>query len=148
MKLKDHFEMVGLVAVVVSLGLLVFEIQQTRLALEAQTYENRAFQAINYFAELMQHEDLPELLVTDKPIDELTRRERFKKSILIRNNKIDYDNDHYQYQRGFLDEEFYKRNTVPGIRRSAPIWRQFGYTEERQAFKDEVDRILNETKED
>ena len=41
----------------------------------------------------------------------------------------DYDNLYFQYQRGYLDEEFYKKRIEPSIRSMAPWWEKFGISE-------------------
>ena len=58
--------------------------------------------------------------------------------------KVDVDNEHYQYENGFLDPGFYNGVTVPMIRDYAPIWRDFGIGEGRPEFRREVDRILTD----
>ena len=57
---------------------------------------------------------------------------------------IDLDNEHYQFQIGFLDPEFYENDTVSGIILFAPTWRRLGMREARKEFREEVDRILAE----
>jgi hypothetical protein len=56
--------------------------------------------------------------------------------------RTDLDNEHYQYENGFLDPDFYRTTTVPGIKSDAPRWRALGIREPRASFSSEVDRIL------
>ncbi len=56
--------------------------------------------------------------------------------------RTDLDNEHYQYQNGFLDPDFYETTTKREIKAYAPHWRAFGVAEPRQQFTEEVDRIL------
>jgi hypothetical protein len=58
--------------------------------------------------------------------------------------RTDLDNEHYQYQNGFLDPDFYHTTTEPEIKAFAPHWRVFGILEPRQQFTEEVDRILSD----
>jgi hypothetical protein len=54
------------------------------------------------------------------------------------------DNHYYQYQKGFLDQEYYDKSFTANIRLAAPMWRAVGIEEYRSSFKAEVDRILAE----
>ena len=56
--------------------------------------------------------------------------------------RIDLDNEHFQFQSGFLDSGFYYGETVYWIKDAAPKWRALGLLSPRPAFRDEVDRIL------
>jgi hypothetical protein len=56
--------------------------------------------------------------------------------------RTDLDNEHYQYQNGFLDLDFYETTTKREIKAYAPHWRAFGVPEPRQQFSEEVERIL------
>lgn len=56
--------------------------------------------------------------------------------------RTDLDNEHYQYQNGFLDPDFYETTTKREIKAFAPHWRDFGVPEPRRQFTEEVDRIL------
>ena len=76
--------------------------------------------------------------------DTLTPTEREVAMSLLRAWMIDIDNEHYQYNNGFLDEDFYHRDTVATIQTFAPLWRKFGIYESRPEFRAEIDRILVE----
>ena len=54
------------------------------------------------------------------------------------------DNIHYQYQNGFLDQEYYDEAFVANVKMAAPKWRAVGIREYRSSFAAEVDRILAE----
>ena len=54
------------------------------------------------------------------------------------------DNIHYQYEKGFFDQDYYETSFVAIVRMAAPKWRAAGVTENRSSFKVEVDRILAE----
>jgi hypothetical protein len=58
----------------------------------------------------------------------------------------DYDNLFYQYQRGYLDEEFYEYRIARSIRVFAPWWQKLGIYESgnrRPSFQQEIDRALS-----
>jgi hypothetical protein len=56
--------------------------------------------------------------------------------------RTDLDNEHYQYQNGFLDPDFYETTTKREIKRNTPYWSAFGIPEPRRQFSEEVERIL------
>lgn len=145
-KWRDWFELIALIAVVGSLLALVVELRQTQVALRAQAYQARAFDGIGWNMELAQDaviRDIQERL--DDPAFDPASLESSEWSIakrLINIVRIDLDNEHYQFQSGFLDSGFYYGETVERIRASAPIWREMGIVSPRQEFRAEVDRIL------
>ncbi len=59
----------------------------------------------------------------------------------------DYDNLFYQYQRGYLDEEFYRYRVEAAINSIAPLWKKLGTYEggdRRPSFDAEIQRIMSE----
>lgn len=50
----------------------------------------------------------------------------------------------YQYQQGFLDEEYYRGSFRERVARLAPIWQALNVTGRRPSFVDEIERILAE----
>ena len=143
-KWKDIAELIALVAIVGSLIAVVIELQQTQAALQAQTYQDRAFDAIDWHMDVAINPQLG--IVFDDDIDpaNLTPTEHTILLNLMYTTMIDADNEHYQYQRGFIDDEFYYGDTTQTIAILGPVWRKFGIREPRPVFRDEVDRILSE----
>ncbi|MBW2498390.1 MAG: hypothetical protein JRF61_14045 [Deltaproteobacteria bacterium] len=142
-KWKDLAELVALVAVVGSLVLVVIELRQTQAALQAQTYQDRAFDSIAFNLALAELDiDLPRLVRDWRPGD-LAPQELRNARRIMRAMMIDLDNEYFQYRHGFLDEDFYTNTTVRQLRRFAPIWRRLGMPEPREAFRGEVDRVLS-----
>ena len=145
-KWRDVAELIALVAVVGSLIAVVTELRQTQAALQAQTYQDRAFDAIEWHMEIAKD---PRLTISGLVLDSfdpanLTPAEHEIAKSIVRTILIDADNEHYQYQRGFLDEDFYHGDTVDTIERFGPVWRKSGIRESRHDFRVEVDRILSE----
>jgi len=139
---RDIAEIVALLAVVGSLLAVVAELRQTQAALTAQTYQARAFDAIALNLEMATN---PELMMLSADFDpgSMTDVELRTATRLYTAFRIDLDNDHFQYQSGFLDEGFYSGSTVNEIKTFAPIWRKLGVREARAEFRAEVDRILS-----
>ncbi len=140
-KWKDIAELVALVAVVASLIAVVVELRQTQAALQAQTYQARAFDAIGFWLDMAQDLEL-ERLPTDVDPRSLTEEEFKRAQRLYTAIRIDLDNEYYQYRNGFLDSGFYLGSTVLEIKTAAPVWRKLGVVEPGVEFTAEVDRIL------
>jgi hypothetical protein len=51
----------------------------------------------------------------------------------------------YQYQQGFLDEEYYRDSFRERVRRLAPIWKALGVTGSRRSFSEEMERIIQDS---
>ena len=147
-KWRDWIELIALIAVVGSLLALVLELRQTQTAMRAQAYQARAFDGIAWNLESAKNNVIRELQDklgdTTFDLETLTPTERSIAVRLINIVRIDLDNEHFQYQSGFLDPGFYHGETVPRIRENAPIWRKFEITSPRPEFRAEVDRILRE----
>lgn len=143
-KWKDAAEFVALLAVVGSLIAVIIELRQTQDALQAQTYQDRAFDAIDLSIELAKDPALNAIYQDGFNGEELSQAESFAAENMLYIELIDLDNEHYQYQREFLDQDYYFGDTVLQIAKMAPLWREFGIRESRLEFRLEVDRILSE----
>ena len=54
----------------------------------------------------------------------------------------DYDNLFYQYQQGYLDEEFYRTRIESSIKRIAPMWMKMDFLNRlRPSFVAEIERL-------
>jgi hypothetical protein len=143
---KDFAELVALIAVVGGLAAVVVELRQTQSALSAQAYQTRALDVINAMLELSANPERA-ILVSDYldgrlTIDAASQEEVSQLRSHFYMRRTDLDNEHYQYQHGFLDPDFYETTTKREIKAHAPHWRAFGIPEPRQQFSEEVDRIL------
>ena len=143
---KDIAEIVALAAVVGGLIAIVVELRQTQSALRAQAYQSRAIDVINAMRTYSANPELEMLLnnVFTKELDVESaspkEQSRLRSHFYLR--RTDLDNEHYQFQNGFLDPDFYHTTTEREIKAFAPYWRAFGIPEPRQQFAVEVDRIL------
>jgi hypothetical protein len=147
---KDIAELVGIAAIVASLIALTLELRQTQLALSATTYQARALDSIadNRYA-IESNYLLPLLVKTDRgsdsdAIDELSEIDQVRLRRYFNSEMADLDNEYYQYVNGFLDSGFFEDVTMRGIRRTAPLWRAYGMTEQRREFREFVDSVLEE----
>jgi len=53
-----------------------------------------------------------------------------------------WDNMFFQYQQGFIDEEYYRDSFRERVRRLAPTWRALNVTGARGSFNVEIENIL------
>ena len=109
---KDTAELVALVAVIGSLIAVVYELRQTQAALRAQTYQERAIDAISTHFTLATNPGIapPGFYTGELDVDAMSASERESFLPLMYTIMIDADNEHYQYQNG---------GALPNISRSA-----------------------------
>ena len=55
-----------------------------------------------------------------------------------------WDNMHYQYQQGCLDQEYYEDAFKDRVVRLAPTWQALGLTSRRRSFFAEIERLSRE----
>ena len=116
---KDLVELVALIAVIGGLAAVVVELRQTQSALSAQAYQTRALEVINAMLELSAHPELA-ILVNDYldgrlAIDTASPEEQSQLFSHFYLRRTDLDNEHYQYQNGFLDPDFYETTTCAAL---------------------------------
>ena len=143
-EVRTTIELVGIFAVVGSLLLLTWEISQNRKLALAQAYENRSQAASQHFIQLRDSpyfKEMSLMLAADASESEVTKQ---RKKTYLRWWMNVNDNIHYQYQNGFLDQEYYDEAFVANVKMAAPKWRAVGIREYRSSFAAEVDRILAE----
>jgi hypothetical protein len=56
-----------------------------------------------------------------------------------------WDNMFFQYEQGYLDEEYYRDSFRERVRRLAPIWDALEITGSRRSFAEEIQRIMQES---
>ena len=142
------------VGVVIGLALLVIELNQNSELVRAQIHQARSD---NYVSDGMALADSEFLLpayekladaggITDpNSLDALDPTERARVRRYVQARHADYDNLYYQYQLGYLDEQFYRSRVVNSIRRMTPIWTEFGMIDDgTPEFFAEIERINSE----
>ena len=145
---RETAELLTLLAVVGSLIAIVMELRQTQAALSAQAYQARAFDAIETNRMMLGDRDrelqalLSQIEATALQSINPSDRDVLFTWFFIR--RTDLDNEHYQFEHGYLDADFYQTTTEPETKAAAPYWRQLGIAEPRQSFTAEVDRILTD----
>ncbi len=160
MELGALGEFVGAIAVVVTLAYLAAQIRHNtrvmekneRLAL-AQTYQMRADALQTMLVEAADSEHIgpiitkltnagyPDDLASLDALNEIERG-RFRQWQIAQ--QTHWDNMYFQYQQGFLDEEYYRDSFRARVLRLAPVWEALNVTGSRQSFSEEIDRIMAE----
>ncbi len=153
-------EFVGAIAVVATLVYLAIQVRHSKEAMEgntksmdesrklamAQEYQARATITEQSFQLLADSTYLPSVMLKyqEGGGDALTPEEQFRVSRFYMGLRVRFDNLYYQYQLGFLDEQYYKAN-ANFIRNVAPVWADLEVTAAiRPAFQEEIERILSE----
>ena len=154
-------EFVGAIAVVVTLVYLAVQIRQNTRAMEegrrlalAQTYQMRADGLQNMLVHAADSEFIGPIIVrlteegypTDiSALDRLSAedRGRFRQWHIAQHTH--WDSMFYQYQQGFLEEEYYEHAFKERVRRLAPTWKALGVMQGRESFTAEIERLLAES---
>lgn len=153
-------EFLGSIAVLATLVYLSVQIRQNtksmneskKLAL-AQTYQMRAdaLQAMLVQAADSEHigpiitrltgAGYPENVAA---LDTLSQEERGRFRQWQIAQQTHWDNMFFQYQQGFIDEEYYRDSFRERVRRLAPTWKALHVSGGRRSFIDEIEDILAE----
>ena len=153
-------EFLGSIAVLATLVYLSVQIRQNtrgmdeskKLAL-AQTYQLRsdALQMMLVHAADSEHigpiiakltgAGYPEKISALEQLSDV-ERQRFRLWQIAQ--ETHWDNMFFQYQQGFIDEEYYRDSFRRRVRRLAPTWKALNVAIARQSFDAEIDSILTE----
>ncbi len=160
MELGALGEFVGAIAVVVTLGYLAIQIRQNTRAMQesrrlalAQTYQMRADALQEMLVRAAESEHIAPIITKltsvgypddVRSLDQLSPIERGRFRLWQIAQQTHWDNLFYQYQQGFLDEEYYHDSFRARVRRLAPIWSALGVTGSRRSFEEEMARIVAE----
>ena len=153
-------EMVSALAVVVTLIYLAKQIKQNTHAMEegrrlalAQTYQMRsdALQAMLVQAADSEHIGPIIIKLTGlgypedvAALDGLSDSERRRFRMWHIAQQTHWDNMHYQFQQGYLDNEYYEDAFKDRVVRLAATWKALGLTSGRRSFFAEIERLSRE----
>jgi len=144
------------IGVVIGLILLLAELNQNSDLVRAQIHQARSDEHVAYRIGLADSEFLlPARLKVEaaggfgnpNAMDDLAPEEALRIKEFLTARHQDYDNLYYQYQQGYLDEEFYTFRVAGSIRFFAPWWKKLNIFEtsgRRPSFDAEINRILSE----
>ena len=153
-------EVISALAVVVTLWYLAVQIRQNTHAMEegkrlalAQTYQMRADALQSMLVHAAESQYIGPLITKltqlgypedVTALDRLTpdERGRFRQWQIAQ--QTHWDNLFFQYQQGFLDEEYYRDSFRERVVRLAPTWKALGLTGGRRSFFAEIERLSHE----
>ena len=150
-------EFLGSIAVLATLWYLAMQIRQNTRAMDenrklalAQAYQMRADALQNMLVRAADSEYIGPIIIklTDAgypedlaSLDALTPEERGRFRQWQIAQQTHWDNMYYQYQQGFLDEEYYNDSLKERVRRLGPVWEALGVKGNRRSFSREVESL-------
>jgi hypothetical protein len=153
-------EVVGALAVVVTLIYLIKQIRQNTIAMEesrklalAQTYQMRSDGLQEMLVEAADSQYIGPIIVKltslgypedVTALDALSSVERGRFRMWHIAQQTHWDNMFYQYQQGYLDAEYYEEEFKKRVVRLAPTWAALGLTSGRPSFFAEIERLKRE----
>ena len=159
--LGNYGEFIGAIAVVVTLVYLAAQVRQGKVATEAnthaleanrrlalaQTYQARAEVLDARLTQLANSGELAPFLFSamsgETEIDTLSDEQSARLRLYSFGLMNWFDNMYYQYQQGFLEEEFYQSSFKNGVKLNGPLWIKWNQLAGmRQPFQTEVRAIL------
>ncbi len=153
-------EFVGAIGVIATLVYLAAQIRQNTRSMEdgkrlalAQTYQMRADALQSMLVEAANSDHIGPILVKltglgypedIASLDGLGTEERGRFRQWQIAQQTHWDNLFFQYQQGFLDEEYYEGAFRERVGRLAPTWRALGLVNGRPSFVREIEQMLAE----
>ena len=151
-------EFLGSIAVFATLVYLAVQVKQNtrsmdesrRLAL-AQTYQMRSDALQLMLVQAADSEYIGPIITRltgagypedVSALDTLTTEERGRFRQWQIAQQTHWDNMFFQYQQGFIDEEYYRDSFRERVRRLAPTWAALNLSGARRSFAEEIDDIL------
>ncbi len=149
-------EIIGAIGVIASLIYLSVQIRQNTHAMDegrklalAQTYQMRADalqQMLVTAADSQIGAIIVKLTLDGYPedigaLDRLSAEERGRFRLWQIAQQTHWDNLHFQYSQGYLDEEYFNDSFRERTVRLAPVWRALGISGGRRSFLEEIERL-------
>lgn len=153
-------EFLGSIAVLATLVYLSVQVRQNtrsmneskRLAL-AQTYQMRSDALQMMLVRAADSEHIGPIITKltgmgyaedIRSHDQLSREERGRFRQWQIAQQTHWDNMYFQYQQGFIDEEYFRDSFRERVRRLAPTWRALHVSATRRSFDTEIEDILEQ----
>ena len=157
-------ELLGSIAVLATLVYLSVQVRQNTRSMDeskklalAQTYQMRSdalqmmlvhaadSEYIGPIITKLTSAGYPEDLMS---LQQLTTEERGRFRQWQIAQQTHWDNMFFQYQQGYIDDEYYRDSFRERVRRLAPVWKELDVGGARGSFVQEIDDILAESKHD
>ncbi len=157
-------ELLGSIAVLATLVYLSVQIRQNTRSMDenkklalAQTYQMRADALQMMLVHAADSEHIGPIIAKltgagypedFRALEGLSKEERQRFRLWQIAQQTHWDNMFFQYQQGFIDEEYYRDSFRERVRRLAPTWRALNVTGARGTFVAEIDSIMSEDSSD
>jgi len=158
-RLNKWLTLLANIGVLIGLALLIFEIQQNNVLMLAQIEQSRSLSLVEWrrqlaledagFTEIRsKFDDVTDFASGRQVLQQLTAAERNRYGSAVVADIYDIENVFAQYERGLISDEYWQERIVPAIRGRAGAWKEVTSLLDgpeagtRQAFQDEVERIL------
>ena len=143
-EVRAYAELIGILAILVSLALVGYEIRQTRLAIMGQTMIARAQLSGDSDQVYRESDFLTSIYLKYEleGLDSLTLVERETLATELNAAKYRFDAYFYQYELGLLPEDYYKYDILPNLASMRPFWEDFGLLSDettRPTFKKAIE---------
>ncbi|MEM9622954.1 MAG: hypothetical protein AAF993_14985 [Pseudomonadota bacterium] len=164
MELGALGEFLGSIAVLATLVYLSVQLRQNTLSIRAsekmalaQTYQMRsdALQMMMVTAADSQHIGSIIVKLTEagypedaSALDVLNADELGRFRLWQIAQQTHWDNMYFQYQQGFIDEEYYQDSFRERVQRLAPTWRALNIGVARKSFAEEIEALLQKERTD
>ncbi len=146
------------IGVLVGLALLIVELDQNSDLVRAQIHQSRSDNYESFMVGLADTEHLLPTLANFPTaggaahilaLQELDPIERARLRLYWDGRIAGYDNLHYQYKQGFLDDDFYNIRVLGTVKFYFPLWEELGLVRlgaenprVTKSFAAEIERVL------
>lgn len=153
-------ELLGSIAVLATLVYLSVQVRQNTRSMDeskklalAQTYQMRSDALQMMLVNAADSEHIGPIIskLTDAgypedigALEHLKKEERQRFRLWQIAQETHWDNMFFQYQQGFIDEEYYRDSFRTRVKRLAPTWQALNVTGGRRTFRAEIAGILAE----
>ena len=148
-RLNQWITLIANLGVVAGIFFLGFEIQQNSVAINAQTYQSRAQIVQEWSSMVADSEHFAPLLAKlgtglfprdPASFAELSAEDRIRLTAFHQWTRVQLDNLLYQYEQGFIDEDFFNSSTKPALALFTPAWEELNLLRPiRPSFKKAIE---------
>ncbi len=158
-KLNSWLTLGANIGVLIGLIILVVELDQNNDAVRAQIHQARSDNFESFMVELADTESLHPALTKFRSaggtrdlssLQKLDADEKARIRTYYQGRLMGYDNLHFQYKNGFVDEDFYNVRVVNTVKNLTPLWTELGLLRlgsenpyVSTSFAEEIERIVS-----
>lgn len=143
--LNDWIQVVGIFGVILSLIFVGLELRQSRSIAVSEAYQSRAEIEAGVFAtaaSISEFQSGTGKLYTGEPIASLTPQEYVALEYIYGSSMTMWENDHYQYEMGYLSEEHWQKTRNHLKCELRKYYRTYDGWEFRASFENLIQELL------